>query len=498
MIRCIKFRAFQKNTLKGFADLELTRVGLVIRDCAFHEKDGKEWVGFPGRKYEQKGETKWQALIEFAEGAKEAREHRGDSCCGRCGGRMNVNLITLRHRLRIAGYSPIPCEGKKPKMDEWQKQLNVTPEEIKQWSGLFPYATNTGVLTRLVPTIDIDILNPEAAKAVELLVRERHEEHGSILTRFGKPPKRAIPFRTDEPFKKIKVDLTAPDGSEGQKIELLADGQQFIVAGIHPDTRKPYGWFDGNLDETPREDLPYIREDEARALVEAAAELLMRDFGYTRAAERPKDRPKANGHAREAGGDTDWQYLFSSIYNGHALHDSLRDLAAKLVASGTRAGAAVNQLRGLMKSSTAAQDERWSERYEDIPRLVESAIERNGAKHSKPATGKTARELRAMAFDPVRFLVRNLIPSEGVTIICAKPRWAKAGWCSISRSLAPWTGTPSAISSHCKGACFISRSKTAIAACGPASTNCCRLPHRNGHPLGRDPQSLGMNWRGGA
>jgi hypothetical protein len=75
MIRCIKFRPYQKNTLRGFVDLELTRVGLVLRDCTWHIKDGKEWVGFPARAYETKnGETAWQPLIEFAEGAKEARE----------------------------------------------------------------------------------------------------------------------------------------------------------------------------------------------------------------------------------------------------------------------------------------------------------------------------------------------------------------------------------------------------------------------------------------
>jgi len=75
VIRCIRFRAFEKNTLKGFADLELTRVGLVLRDCCWHEKNGKEWVAFPARSYTDKdGATQWQALIEFAVGAKEARE----------------------------------------------------------------------------------------------------------------------------------------------------------------------------------------------------------------------------------------------------------------------------------------------------------------------------------------------------------------------------------------------------------------------------------------
>ena len=54
---------------------KLTRVGLVIRDCTWHEKNGKEWVGFPARSYEDKnGNTQWSPLIEFAEGAREARE----------------------------------------------------------------------------------------------------------------------------------------------------------------------------------------------------------------------------------------------------------------------------------------------------------------------------------------------------------------------------------------------------------------------------------------
>ena len=65
-----------KNTLRGFRDLELSRVGLVLRDCTWHRHaDGKEWVGFPARSYTgQDGETKWRPLIEFAEGAGEARK----------------------------------------------------------------------------------------------------------------------------------------------------------------------------------------------------------------------------------------------------------------------------------------------------------------------------------------------------------------------------------------------------------------------------------------
>jgi hypothetical protein len=76
MIRCIRFRPFEKNTLRGFADLEFVRTGIIIRDCCWHQhENGREWVAFPARSYTDKdGATAWQCLIEFAVGAKEARE----------------------------------------------------------------------------------------------------------------------------------------------------------------------------------------------------------------------------------------------------------------------------------------------------------------------------------------------------------------------------------------------------------------------------------------
>ena len=75
MIRCIKFRPYQRNTLQGFCDFELTRVGLVLKDCTLHEKNGHHWIAFPARRYEgQDGRTLWSPAVEFAEGATAARE----------------------------------------------------------------------------------------------------------------------------------------------------------------------------------------------------------------------------------------------------------------------------------------------------------------------------------------------------------------------------------------------------------------------------------------
>jgi hypothetical protein len=299
---------------------------------------------------------------------------------------------TLRHRLRESGYCPIPLFGKEPPqygknnrrkgLDGWQQLHEVTREMIDMWSRTWPDAHNTGVLCRTMPTLDIDIVNEAAVRTIEDHVREHYEEHGYILPRVGKPPKRAIPFRTIEPFKKITVNLVAansPDKSE--KIEFLADGQQVVVAGIHPDTKQPYCWHGGVPGEIKLEDLPYIREEEARALVERIVEILVRDFGYNRAPGRPA-KGKTSGAPRhdggQAGGESDWTHLYENIREGRELHDTITVLAAKLIACGNNPGAAINQLRGLMETSKAPQDERWDMRVSGIPAAVDSAVAKYG------------------------------------------------------------------------------------------------------------------------
>jgi hypothetical protein len=293
---------------------------------------------------------------------------------------VNGDSTALRLQLARAGFTPLPLFGKEPPvygknnkrkgMADWQKLQSVTAEQIDMWARTWPDASNTGVLTRSMPTLDLDILNEDAARAVEDLVRERFEERGYFLVRIGKPPKRAFPFRTDEPFDKIVANITAANGS-AEKIELLSDGQQLACFGVHPDTKQPYAWHGGEPGQIAREALPYIREDEARQLVDAVIGLLVRDFGYSHTQARPKAK-KSNG-ADSGSGSADWRWLLDNIHEGRELHDSLRDLAAKMIRAGMHRGAVVNQLRALMLGSAAPHDDRWQDRYDDIPRLVDGA-----------------------------------------------------------------------------------------------------------------------------
>src|SRR5262249_52402005 len=132
-----------------------------------------------------------------------------------------ATVLEVRQALVDHGYVPIPVIGKAPPFKSWQNVANVSRTMLEAWGRNWPLATNTGLLTRLTPTIDIDILNELAAIAAEELVHDRFGERGWILPRIGKAPKRAIVFRTNDPFPKITVNLVAADGSTGEKIELL-------------------------------------------------------------------------------------------------------------------------------------------------------------------------------------------------------------------------------------------------------------------------------------
>jgi hypothetical protein len=271
-----------------------------------------------------------------------------------------------RLSLLDGGYCPTPLNGKVPILKEWQRRPKPTREEIALWSRTHPAAENTGVLTRLTPTLDIDILDPDAAKAVEDLVRKHFEDKGRICVRFGRLPKRCVPFRTDTPFPKITVNFAGPDGAPDEKLEHLCDGQQVVVDGIHPDTQQPYAWFGGAPGEIARDDLPPISAEEAQTLIDDCVRCLVEGFGYRVKPTKPSRR--GNG-ADDAPSPTDWSFTPDDLID----HDRLAALAMKLIKSGMNPGACVNFLRTNVEALANVDEERRQRRLKEIPNLVESA-----------------------------------------------------------------------------------------------------------------------------
>jgi hypothetical protein len=229
--------------------------------------------------------------------------------------RGHVLCTDIRMRLHANGYACIPVNGKIPNLTGWQK-INADRATIVGWERARSHEVNTGLLTATTPTLDVDILDEKAVAAVEALIRKRFAERGHIMGRVGKPPKAAFPFRTDKTFSKITVILAPPgvdptDETKWQRLEFLGDGQQFVVAGIHPDTEKPYQWNGGGSPITVKRDkLPTITEAEARALVDESVKLLCEQHGYVLAVK--KEKPKAD--KQDAHHDTSYTRL-----NSHAL-----------------------------------------------------------------------------------------------------------------------------------------------------------------------------------
>ena len=191
-----------------------------------------------------------------------------------------TDVTTRRLALQTGGYAPIPVRGKKALLPEWQTKIGVTAAEIASWAVKFPQWPNTGILTVDTPGLDADIRHPEAAAAVEEMVKDWFDGRGVFLTRFGEAPKRLMLFQTAQPFAKIRAEFVAPDKSE-HAIEVLGSGQQVVVDGIHPGTRRPYSWHANRAPwAVPRNELPEINETEARALVQLISEMLREQFGF--------------------------------------------------------------------------------------------------------------------------------------------------------------------------------------------------------------------------
>jgi hypothetical protein len=77
-------------------------------------------------------------------------------------------------------------------------------------------------------------------------------------------------------------------------------------------------------------------------------------------------------------------------------------------------------------------------RFVDGTPTVGGAPHARAASHPQPlpcVKSIGAAELKAMTFNPIRFLVRNLIPSEGITLLCAKPKVGKS-WLLLDLALA--------------------------------------------------------------
>jgi hypothetical protein len=266
---------------------------------------------------------------------------------------MDNNDTQVRLASKRQGYSPIPCRGKRPFLSQWQTRHNVSEDEIRQWP-----LGNTGHLTENTPVLDCDIKDPSAAGAMAELVRDWFDSKGTILVRTGNPPKFAIPLRTPTPFPKMVETLTAPNGAD-YRIEVLCQGQQYIVDGIHPDTDEPYLW-QGNVApwHIHRDELPEVSPISMRELLDHMVETLIEDFGYTRTVSNGACGTHQTS-ANEPKPAMDLNAVVENMRPGSNFHDDQVRTVAAMLESSMSVEMVVSEQLAIAERAAAAAGETW-------------------------------------------------------------------------------------------------------------------------------------------
>jgi Bifunctional DNA primase/polymerase, N-terminal len=213
---------------------------------------------------------------------------------------------SYRKRLLAAGYLPLPVNGKAPPLPAWQ-DVRATPAVIDSWSAKYAFATSTGVLTFATPAVDIDVLDAAVADEVQEIAEQML---GVSAVRMGKAPKRAMLYRASTRFGKIATPIfTSPDGRT-HKVEVLCNGQQIVVSGIHPDTRAPYTWHGGEPGlELRRDALPPLTPEKAAEFI-AAAERCMAAHGWE---SKKKTNGGAGGTTHNTASDRERRYALAAL-----------------------------------------------------------------------------------------------------------------------------------------------------------------------------------------
>lgn len=101
---------------------------------------------------------------------------------------------------------------------------------------------NIGFQAREFPAVDIDCTDALLSKTI----RDHVElALGEAPVRIGRAPKALLIYRTSIPFGRMRLwikDESHDEGEMGHLVEILGDGQQYVVEGIHPVTGQPYTW----------------------------------------------------------------------------------------------------------------------------------------------------------------------------------------------------------------------------------------------------------------
>lgn len=69
-ISILKFNPYFKGPLRGFFDIQMTKIGVEISGCTLMRKGNNYWVNLPSREWtDSQGEVKYHPVFKFIEDA---------------------------------------------------------------------------------------------------------------------------------------------------------------------------------------------------------------------------------------------------------------------------------------------------------------------------------------------------------------------------------------------------------------------------------------------
>jgi hypothetical protein len=120
---------------------------------------------------------------------------------------------------------------------DWLRRF-PSRENVDAWR---PTGAGLGLQTGKYPAVDIDVLDEGLALALADIALNAL---GPAPCRIGNAPKRLLLYRTATPITKRWLEWSVEGHEKPFKVEVLGQGQQCVVQGIHPVTGQPYSGGD--------------------------------------------------------------------------------------------------------------------------------------------------------------------------------------------------------------------------------------------------------------
>ncbi len=137
-------------------------------------------------------------------------------------------------------------------------RMEAEEQDLAAWEA---WGASVGVRTgQSLVAVDLDCPDRDVARA---LATRAWDMLGPAPIRFGAKPKALLLYRVEPEAAYDKVRFLAREGAEqAQVVELLTEGRQFVAAGTHPRTGRPYEWPHGltSYDDLTRIDLATLGE----------------------------------------------------------------------------------------------------------------------------------------------------------------------------------------------------------------------------------------------